>query len=93
MKTSASQTRKTVGVETLDDLTALILAKHDEVEASRERMVSTVQSLFEREPVRPGVEGLMHHVQTGIAIYDGVRTGVMIMRRVQALFGRRRRGR
>jgi hypothetical protein len=46
---------------------------------------------MEREPARPGVEGFMHHLQTGIAVYDGVRTGLKIMRRMQALFGKRRK--
>jgi hypothetical protein len=39
------------------------------------------------------VEGFVHHLQTGIAVYDGVRTGLKIMRRMQDIFGRKRRRR
>jgi hypothetical protein len=65
--------------------------KRRQVDESAERMAAHVQSLMEREPARPGVEGFMHHLQTGIAVYDGVRTGLKIMRRMQALFGKRRK--
>jgi hypothetical protein len=68
-------------------------AKKEEIEQSRQRMALEAQSLMEREPARPGVQGFVHHLQTGMAIYDGVRTGLMIMRRVQSLLGGRRRHR
>jgi hypothetical protein len=68
-------------------------AKRQEVDESADRMAAHVQSLMAREPARPGVEGFVHHLQTGIAVYDGVRTGLKIMRRMQDIFGRKRRRR
>jgi uncharacterized membrane protein (DUF485 family) len=68
-----------------------IRAKRDEVEASSDRMAGQMQTLFERKPVADGAMGWIHHVQTGIAVYDGVRTGIKLMRRLQAAFGKRHR--
>jgi cell pole-organizing protein PopZ len=83
-----NEKREPVRVETLDDLSALIRAKREEAEACREQMVSTAQRLFEREPISPGIKGWAQHIQTGIAIYDGVRTGLMIFRRVKGMINR-----
>ena len=33
-----------------------------------------------------GVEGIMQHINTGIAVYDGVRTGIKIMQRIRGYF-------
>jgi hypothetical protein len=74
-------------------LTALFLSEetaHTTPEAKRQEVDESVMA---REPARPGVEGFMHHLQTGIAVYDGVRTGLKIMRRMQDIFGRKRRRR
>lgn len=37
-------------------------------------MVQTIHELFAPVEHKGGVEGIMQHINTGIAVYDGVRT-------------------
>lgn len=49
-------------------------------------MVQTIHELFAPVEHKGGVEGIMQHINTGIAVYDGVRTGIKIMQRIRGYF-------
>lgn len=53
-------------------------------------MVQTIHELFAPVEQKGGVEGIMQHINTGIAVYDGVRTGIKIMQRIRGYFLKRR---
>lgn len=76
---------------TLEEITRRKNEKREEVRKSKARMVQTIRGMFVPEENKGGVEGLMQHVSTGIAVYDGVMTGIKIMRRIKSLFIRKRR--
>ena len=48
--------------------------------------VQTIHELFAPVEQKGGVEGIMQHINTGIAVYDGVRTGIKIMQRIRGYF-------
>lgn len=53
-------------------------------------MVQTIHELFAPVEHKGGVEGIMQHINTGIAVYDGVRTGIKIMQRIRGYFLKKR---
>lgn len=64
--------------------------KLEEVRKAKKEMVQTLRDLFAPVEQRGGMEGIMQQVSTGIAVYDGVRTGIKIMKRVRGFFRKRR---
>ncbi len=60
--------------------------KRKEVDESADRIVGHVQTLFVRERPKRGLEGLLQHVEAGVAMYDGARLGVRLMRRFRQHF-------
>ena len=54
------------------------------------RLQLTGEALFAPQRSMTRMEGLLQHVNAGIAAYDGVMTGLKVLRRIQAFF---RRGR
>ncbi len=65
--------------------------KKKEAEKSKHRMQQLAQDLFAPQDNKGKLSGLMQHINTGIAAYDGIMTGLKILRRVRASFGRRRK--
>lgn len=61
-----------------------------EVQQAQKEMRQTLRSLFAPVEQKGGVEGIMQHINTGIAVYDGVRTGIKIMQRVRSFFQRKK---
>ena len=60
--------------------------KLEEVQQAKKEMVQTIHELFAPVEQKGGVEGIMQHINTGIAVYDGVRTGIKIMQRIRGYF-------
>ncbi len=62
-----------------------------EIQQSKERLAETVNALFSPVESNGGMSGIMQHVNTGIAVYDGVRTGIKIMQRLRWFFRRKKK--
>ena len=75
---------------TLESIRALRAAKREEIRRSARRLQLTGEALFAPQRSMTRMEGLLQHVNAGIAAYDGVMTGLKVLRRIQAFF---RRGR
>lgn len=78
-------------VITLEVIAQLKKEKLEELRQSRQNMSETVHELFAPTEQQAGVEGIMHHVHTGMAIYDGVRTGIKIMQRIRGFFRKKKK--
>lgn len=67
------------------------LDKTAEVLQSKERMQQLARQLFAPQESKSKLEGMMQHINTGIAAYDGILTGMKILRRIRTFFGRKKR--
>ena len=67
------------------------LDKKAELLQSKERMQQLARQLFAPQESKTKFEGMMQHINTGIAAYDGIMTGMKILRRIRTFFGGRRR--
>ncbi|WP_455671992.1 hypothetical protein [Phocaeicola sp.] len=76
---------------TLEEIARRKNEKREEVRKVKAQMTQTVHELFVPEENKGGVEGIMQHISTGIAVYDGVMTGIKIMRRVRSFFVKKKR--
>lgn len=76
---------------TLEEIARRKNEKKEEVRKIKAQMTQTVRGLFAPEENKGGVEGIMQHISTGIAVYDGVMTGIKIMRRFRSFFTRKRK--
>lgn len=70
-------------VITLEVIAQLKKEKSDELLQSRKKMSETLHELFAPAEQKGGAEGIMHHIHTGMAVYDGVRTGIKIIQRIR----------
>ncbi len=61
-----------------------------ELAASRQRLDAQVQFFVKPAPNQGGNMGVASWVNRGMAIYKGVATGLMVMRAVRGLFGKKR---
>ncbi len=76
---------------TLEDIIARKQAKRKEILESKEYLQTLAQNLFAPNESKNKLDGLMQHVNMGIAAYDGIMTGIKILRRVRGFFDRKRR--
>ena len=67
-------------------ITLEVIAQRKAVQQAKKEMVQTIHELFAPVEQKGGVEGIMQHINTGIAVYDGVRTGIKIMQRIRGYF-------
>ena len=67
------------------------LQKRAELRASKEKIVTLTQDLFNPPTSKNKMDAMMHHVNAGIAAYDGLMTGIRIFRRIREYFGSSRR--
>ena len=74
----------------LEDIRQMKAGKLEEVRSSKERMNERARRLFAPPEPQSGTNALMQHFNSGIAIFDGVMTGIRIMRKLQRFFGKRR---
>ena len=58
---------------------------------AKTQITETLRELFVPEENKGGIEGIMQHVNTGIAVYDGVMTGIKIMRKVRSYFTKKKK--
>ena len=60
---------------TLEEIARRKAEKREEVLKAKTQITETLRELFVPEENKGGIEGIMQHVNTGIAVYDGVMTG------------------
>ncbi len=77
---------------TVELISQLRLRKKQELNESRERIQKLAQELFAPQQSKNRMENMMQHINAGIAAYDGLRTGMMILKRIRAFFRRKRKG-
>ncbi|WP_300728515.1 hypothetical protein [uncultured Bacteroides sp.] len=77
---------------TLETIAQMRLDKKAELQASKEMINELCRELFLPPESNNKIEGLMHHVNAGIAAYEGLMTGLKIFRKIRGFFyGRRHR--
>ena len=72
---------------TLEMIRRQRLDKKTEILQSKQRMHQLAHQLFNPPQSKNKFEGMMQHVNMGIAAYDGVMTGIKVLRRIRTLFG------
>lgn len=75
---------------TLEEITRQKRAVRLQIREQRDRIQQTATELFSPVKATTKVEMLMNSVNSGIAVFDGVMTGLRIMRRVRGLFRRKK---
>lgn len=78
---------------TLEMIRQQRIDKKKEILQSKEQMLHLAHQLFAPPQSKNKFEGMMQHVNMGIAAYDGLMTGIKVLRRVRAFFGRGKRKR
>ena len=78
-------------VYTIEDIRHRRMAKLEEIHKSVEKMKSIGTDLFAPQRSTSKVEGIMQNVNAGIAAWDGIMTGLRLMRRVQSFFRKNKR--
>lgn len=76
---------------TLEEIARRKAEKREEVLKAKTQITETLRELFVPEENKGGIEGIMQHVNTGIAVYDGVMTGIKIMRKVRSYFTKKKK--
>lgn len=73
---------------TLEDISRRKEALRKEIRQQKERMHATARQLF--APVKPAgkADALLHSIQSGIAVFDGILLGMKIVRRIRKAFRR-----
>ena len=67
------------------------IAKRDEIRKSAAKMQSIGSQLFAPQRSTSRAEGIMQSINAGIAAWDGVMTGIRVMRRVQSFFRKKKK--
>ena len=75
----------------VDIITRLRTEKKQELRESKERILNLTQELFTPQKSKNKAENLMQHINAGIAAYDGIRTGLMVLRRIRGFFNRKKK--
>lgn len=75
----------------LEAITRLRIQKKKELKESKEHILELTQELFAPQQSKNRVENLMQHVNAGIAAYDGLRTGLMVLKRIRSFFHRKKK--
>lgn len=87
MNTPNEPQKPTITLETICQQKAEKLA---EIRASKQRITDTAVKLFRpNETTATGTNALMNNFSSGIAIFNGIMTGIKIVRRIRSLFRRR----
>ncbi len=71
---------------TLEAIAALKKEKREEIRIVKENMNCIMSDLLEPSESKSGMEGIMQNISTGMVIYDGVMTGIKIIKRVRSFF-------
>lgn len=78
---------------TLEMIRQQRIDKKKEILQSKEQMLHLAHQLFAPPQSKNKFEGMMQHVNMGIAAYDGLMTGIKVLRRVRTFFGSGKRKR
>mgnify|MGYP001775896796 FL=1 len=76
---------------TLEMIRQQRLDKKAEILQSKQRMYQLAHQLFNPPQSKNKFEGMMQHINMGIAAYDGVMTGIKVLRRIRTFFGSKKR--
>lgn len=76
---------------TLEDIRQRRKNKLAEVREQGNKIKDTVHNIFMPQEREAGLNGLMQYISTGIAMYDGILTGLKIIRRIHSAFAIRRK--
>ena len=75
---------------TLEIIKQMRREKLKEIRAAGTTIKNTTHGIFSPQERQTRVNGLMQHVGTGIAVYDGIMTGIKLIRQIRKMFKRRR---
>lgn len=65
--------------------------REEKIQASKKRIQNLTQQLFAPTRSNNKVDNMMQHINMGIAAYDGIMTGVKVLRRIQNFFGKKKK--
>ena len=65
--------------------------KKEEILLSKARIQNLTQELFAPQKSKNQMDNMMQHINAGIAAYDGLMTGLKILRRVHGFFSRNKK--
>lgn len=65
--------------------------KKEEILRSKARIQNLIQELFAPQKSKNQMDNMMQHINAGIAAYDGLMTGLKILRRVRGFFSRNKK--
>ena len=65
--------------------------KKEEILRSKARSQNLTQELFAPQKSKNQMDNMMQHINAGIAAYDGLMTGLKILRRVRGFFSRNKK--
>ena len=71
---------------TIEEINRLREEKRNEARQSKERLRQLGQQLFAPRESKGKLDNLMQQVNMGIAAYDGVMTGIKVLRRIRSYF-------
>lgn len=72
---------------TIETIRQQRLDKKAKILQSKQQMYHLTHQLFNPPQSKNKFEGMMQHVNMGIAAYDGLMTGIKILRRIRTFFG------
>lgn len=76
-------------IVTLETIRQQKADKLTEIRESKQRIMDTTAQLFRPNETQGGTNALMNNFSSGIAIFNGIMTGIKIIRRIRSLFRRR----
>ncbi len=89
MKDMSTTTRTNAGV-TLEEITRQKMEIRRRIKEQKQNMQASATELFAPVKAANKIELIMNSVNSGMAVVDGVMTGMRLMRRVRGYFRRRR---
>ncbi|MGL4851660.1 MAG: hypothetical protein ACRC3Z_03275 [Phocaeicola sp.] len=72
---------------TLEEITQRRRELEEQIEKKEEKLGNLTKELFSSPPPKSGLEGIVQHAQSAIWAYDGIMTGIRIVKRFQRFFG------
>ncbi|MGL4520420.1 MAG: hypothetical protein ACRCUJ_12295 [Phocaeicola sp.] len=76
---------------TLQEITQRKEELKKEIDLKEERISELTNELFSTSTPKTGAEAIIQHAQSAVWVYDGVMTGVKIVRRFQRFFGTKKK--
>lgn len=65
--------------------------KRTEIQASKKRMQELTQQLFAPTRSSSRIDNVMQQINMGVAAYDGIMTGIKVLRRIQFFFSKKKK--